>query len=117
LTHAGHETSSHAPQEQAEQAGLAGWAAARAGDVREMPTDPSRWQQHDGKKWQRKCEAPGCGKRPNLGTEFKVPRRCGEHREKGDVDVVSARPGRGAVGGLHPKEAAAGKRSGLSRGG
>ena len=117
MTHAGHETSPHAPQEQAEQAGLAGWAAARAGDVREMPTDPSRWQRHDGKKWQRKCEAPGCGKRPNLGTEFKVPRRCGTHREEGDVDVVSLRAGRGPVAGLHPKEAAADKRSGLSRGG
>ena len=72
--------------------GLSGAAAApRAGDVREMLTDPSRWQRHDGKRWERKCEVRGCEKQPSWGTEVKVRRRCGKHREEGDVNVVSLR--------------------------
>jgi hypothetical protein len=39
----------------------------------------------------RKCIAPGCGKQPSFGAEWKKPLRCAAHKTYGDRNVVSKR--------------------------
>ena len=70
--------------------GVSAAAGPEKGDVRHMLSDPSRRQRYDGRRWQSKCEAEGCMKRPLHGcpVDGKL-RRCSPHQRDGDIDLTS----------------------------